>query len=52
MVLLVRPSNTVYVHLVKSFLAELDSSALDALRANPDVESIDEDGIMHINGIQ
>jgi hypothetical protein len=37
---------------LKLFLAELDSSTLDALRANPDVESIDEDGIMRINGVQ
>jgi hypothetical protein len=52
MVLLVRPPKTVYVHLFKLFLAELDSSTLDALRANPGVKCIDEDGIMHINRVQ
>ena len=32
------------------FSAELDSSSLDILRANPDVESIVEDGIVYALG--
>ncbi|KAJ7292968.1 serine protease [Mycena rebaudengoi] len=36
-----------YTPLFNGFAANLDTDALNALRADPDVESIEEDGIMH-----
>lgn len=33
--------------LINGFAGHLDDDALNALRANPDVQSIAEDGIMH-----